>query len=215
MKPGENYRMLRLIFGLSFPLLVAGCAASHTYYCDDSCGPQAFSGRHGNCGGAACETCEGTGVGPVCGQSLTATLGKMMTCNSGCGRYYWGEWCYDPPDQCDPCGNHGDYVGQRCCPPGVWSRLWQGLHGARYCEGTCGASCGPEASCGCDTCGGEDPAVMEPWQEGVIESIDEIEVSEPTEAVPMEPTAARQPSRAPRSYYSRDPNSRLVRRPAP
>lgn len=29
----------------------------------------------------------------------------------GCGEVYWGDWCDDPPDTCEPCDRAGRYVG--------------------------------------------------------------------------------------------------------
>ncbi len=216
-------------------LALVGCAAPYTYYCDDGCGPQSLSGRWGGCGTtpcgtagcdaapcgtadcstapcgtvpcgtAACAPCGGTDADPFCGLTLTGLLRSMVTCNAGCGDIYWGEWCYDPPDECDACNNHGDWIGPRCCPPSCWTRLWEGLHGARFCEATC------EPACGCGTCDGPGATLLEGEP---IESMDEFETMEPVPVPAPQPTVARANPRASVPSYSRNPNSRLVRRPA-
>ena len=228
-----KYRMPAKFMGLVLTCVaLAGCASPYTYYCDDGCGgPAALSGRHGDCGSAACDGCGSfesvpgdTGCGPCgvvdpfCGHTITGLLRGMVTCNAGCGDIYWGEWSHDPPDQCDPCNNHGDFVGQRCCPPSCWSRIWSGIHGARYCpvgctsgcSACCDIPCGREPGCGCDDCGGHESTIYE--DEG-YESVEPMEQLEPVPAQPPAKTASARHSRS-QPYYSRDPNSRLVRRPA-
>lgn len=217
---------------LVFSLMFAGCASPYVYNGGGCTGPCELSGRYGDCGAAApCSDCDVVGVeampcdagcGPApcgpCAGTLTGLLHRMVTCNAGCGEVYWGEWCYDPPDACDPCNNHGDFVGPGCCGPSCWSLFWRGLHGERYCPvgcttgcaACCDVPCGGEPACGCDTA----PTT-------VIEG-EMYESGEPI-MEPLEPVPAPQPQirsegssvlrRGPRPYYSRDPNSRLVRRP--
>ena len=69
----------------------------------------------------------GTAVGPA---RRACRLRDLVACNGGCGRIYWGEWAYDPPDECDACNDHGDWVGPRPCPPRGWLNLFSGLCGA-------------------------------------------------------------------------------------
>ncbi len=119
-----------------------GCACSGTYYYGShGCGVRSLSGR--NADGAAscdgdCDSCDS------CAPSGPRRLRDVIGCNSGCGRMYWGEWAYDPPDACDPCDDCGNWTGPQDCPPrGIWCLL-NFLHGYRSC-----ASCG---TVGCDTC---------------------------------------------------------------
>ncbi len=217
-------------------LALVGCAAPYTYYCDDSCGgPSALSGRYGagsvegcdDCDvavsapcdggcGASCTSC--AGAGPFCGHTLTGLLRSMVTCNAGCSDLYWGEWSHDPPDACDPCNNHGDFVGGQCCGPSCWERFWEGVHGARHCPVGCTSGCNaccdtarpPRPGCGCDDCGASSTHFSD-------EQYESLETIEQPEAVPtpQPQDAAAELSRGnSRPYYSRDPNSRLVRRPA-
>ena len=32
-------------------------------------------------------------------------------CGCGCGERYWGDWCGDPPDCCEPCDRCGNWTG--------------------------------------------------------------------------------------------------------
>ena len=57
------------------------------------------------------------------------TATSKMTCGSGCGDIYWGEWLSNPPDACDPCDGCGNWVGPRCCPPRWWQQLTCGAPG--------------------------------------------------------------------------------------
>lgn len=61
------------------------------YYAPDSCGPH----------------------GPVRYRSfpLLDRLNYLLTAGSGCGEVYWGEWTNHPPQGCDPCDDHGNWVG--------------------------------------------------------------------------------------------------------
>ena len=139
------------VWGLVLALLAAaaaGCASPYVYYCDEGCGPDALSGRYVDgsaaCGACdqtpACGPCEGTPEDPFCGHTVTGYLRQSVTCDAGCGDVYWGEWSYDPPDECDPCNNHGDWVGPQCCPPQGWPKLCAGLHGRRCAGGCCEAA---------------------------------------------------------------------------
>ncbi|MBM4091590.1 MAG: hypothetical protein FJ276_19505 [Planctomycetes bacterium] len=73
-------------------------------------------------------------------------LHSRLGCNSGCGEFYWSEWTYDPPDDCDPCDDLGNWVGPRCCWPRGWLALWQGFRGRRFAGG-----CGDEGCGGCSS----------------------------------------------------------------
>jgi hypothetical protein len=111
-----------------------------------------FSGRQrgsqgcagGACQGGECNDCNSCGSG--C-QPLRNLWG-MLFCSKGCGEFYFDEWINDPPDRCDPCDQHGGYVGHQPC------RRWF-LGGRSGCCGryadSCDTSCGFEAAghCGC------------------------------------------------------------------
>ena len=140
-------------------LALAGCVSPHAYYGDDGCGgPCAVSGRHVDCGMAGCNDCGPDAVacgscgdvGPHPGVMPRGPLRRMLTCNAGCGDLYFGEWHYDPPDSCDPCNDHGDFVGPVGCGPSCWQRFWAGVHGVRCCPPGCEPACG--ISCGAAGC---------------------------------------------------------------
>lgn len=108
--------------------------------------PYAPSVHHG--GGdpvlGSCDSC-GTCGGTCDGLTPAGYAGHQLVCASGCGQVYWGPWLSDPPDECDPCDDCGNWIGERCCPPKLRHRFLAGLHGARYC-GDCGGK-------GCKGCG--------------------------------------------------------------
>lgn len=123
--------------GLAILAVVAvGCASPYAYYGDHGPGPFAISGRHADCGGASegCDAdgCDAEPCGQTCGAGGPCRLRDTLACNAGCGRMYWGEWAYDPPDACDSCNNHGDWVGPQGCPPSGWCNFLSGLHGGRF-----------------------------------------------------------------------------------
>ncbi len=189
--------------GLVLALLaISGCAAPYTYYCDDGCGPNMLSGRYGSCGGEPCATCEGSPDDPFCGHTVSGVLRNMLTCGGGCGDIYLGEWSYDPPDQCDPCNNHGDWTGPQCCPPSCWTRFWEGLHGGRSCGTTC------QPTCGCDTCDTQDMIL----DGAPYEMTEQPQILQPMPTPAASPADARSAGGGARSYFTRHPNSRLVRR---
>lgn len=185
--------------------LVAGCAAPYTYYGDGACGPMSVSGRFADQSGcsdcAATAPCSGTAPTP------NGIIKNTLTCGSGCGEIYWGEWISDPPDQCDACDQDGNWIGPHCCPPSGWSRFWAGLHGQRMAGDTTD----------CASCGGLD----EDTSQGVyidgmaieVPSGDEqngLIVLDPTNLA-AEPTVAAPAQLAERPSEYR-PQSRLVRR---
>lgn len=71
---------------------------------------EAYGACGGNC--PACAPCQ--------------HLKQLLTCGSGCGEIYWGEWISDPPDPCDPCDNCGNWIGPQRCPPGFLHSLAAG-----------------------------------------------------------------------------------------
>jgi hypothetical protein len=130
-----------VVKGLGLAILcvaISGCVSPYAYYGDEGCGPLSLSGRNTDCGAAPVGTCDAEPCGPTCGYPAVGKLRDMVTCNAGCGRMYWGEWAYDPPDECDPCNDRGDWVGPRGCPPCGWLNVWSLLCGARF-HSPCGS----------------------------------------------------------------------------
>lgn len=121
----------------------------------------------GCCGGwdpilGSCDAC-GVCGGACQGHTPAQHMKHMLTCASGCGDIYWGDWISYPPDNCDPCDDWGNWTGPNgCCGPSHletlatgWSNLWGyrtgGGKGSKG-KGSC-TSCGGKG--GCDTCGDE------------------------------------------------------------
>jgi hypothetical protein len=108
----------------------------------------------GSCG--TCGVCGGT----CDGHTPASYIKHRLTCGSGCGEIYWGEWLSDPPEKCDPCDDCGNWIGPRICDPSVWERFasgWCGFFGFRS-DGCSSCSAAPCAICGtgCDgSCGGK------------------------------------------------------------
>lgn len=95
-------------------------------------------------------SCSDCGVcgGDCQGHTPATYLKSKLTCGSGCGEIYWGEWLSDPPDDCDPCDDCGNWVGPRCCEPGFLERMadcWCSLWGFRV--GGCSTCATLEAPC--------------------------------------------------------------------
>ncbi|HJN08769.1 MAG: hypothetical protein QGH33_01750 [Pirellulaceae bacterium] len=135
----------------------------------------------------ACGVCGGACQGHTPAQHLKHTL----TCASGCGEIYWGEWISHPPDDCDPCDDWGNWIGPtNCDEPSCLDSLasgWCNLFGYRNGggKGKSGCdSCGGKG--GCDTCGG----VPDDYYDAPIEDdsevvpTPEIEASYRTELLP-------------------------------
>ncbi len=109
----------------------------------------------GCCAPMACNDCNGPIVrGGLVGGPLDGLrqIKRNMTCGSGCGEVYVGEWRSTPPDCQDPCC--GDqwtggaikarpFCGHRigCWQPGAFLGA---LYGSRFCSGA-----ESSASCGC------------------------------------------------------------------
>jgi len=199
---------------------LSGCMMPCGYGGGGCCGPQSLSARapvrgamasacdDGACGAAACDapcgtTCDTACCSP-CNFPILSALNRMLTCDAGCGRMYWGEWCYDPPDACDPCDDCGNWTGPGPCPSRGCGGLWGLLCGARFHD-PCGMP-------GCDEC--SDGACDAPIMEGEMSDESWTDVLDPHElgpdvmtVEPAEPSLGARPRPAPR-----DPNSRLVRR---
>ena len=128
------YRNAPALLIIAAMLCFSGCVCTHS----SVCGP----------GVGACDPCGDCAAG-TCGHGYLAESAKScLTCGSGCGEVYWGEWTNSPPDCCDPCGGCDP-----CCSPWAPLRGLANLWGYRYAPacGTCG---------GCDTCGGSGEMYM-------------------------------------------------------
>lgn len=144
---GDNAHMAKstsvmLSISLLAALVSGCCSIDQVYHPTGSCGDgwdPVFGSCH-DCGGD-------TGCNE---HSPCQDARHMLTCASGCGEIYWGEWLSDPPDPCDPCDGCGNWIGPRCCPPPWWAAFKCGA------PGWWGWRCGPSASCcdgsGCDSC---------------------------------------------------------------
>ena len=128
---------------LTISMLSVGC-----------CGPM---GCGPGCNLPTCNDCDGLAVsqqnmpyGPLDG---LRQLRRNITCGSGCGEVYVGEWISTPPDCADPCAGDQWVGGAGKCQPFCWAPgtllgQFQGrLMGGRFCSGA-------ESSqpCGCDEC---------------------------------------------------------------
>lgn len=165
-----------------------GCDAGGIEHGYGDCGP-------GGCGdgdcGDACGACGPCGFHPL--RSLFGALG----CSSGCGEFYVDEWINDPPDKCDPCDEHGGYVGHRPCKP-RWFLGVRGLSG-RHCGG-CDSCCE-----GGEMMGGHIPGHFDgPMHEGMMPEGEVIPTPEPATEGEME-TEMEQPTttarRTTKPYY--------------
>lgn len=210
-------------------LLASGCMCPRVYYAPDGCGPLFPSVRQADCGSMAVSGCAG-GCAGECTDGCTTACGtpsclacdyrlfpNLFGCQAGCGRMYWGEWAYDPPDGCDPCDDCGQWVGRRCGPLAGWYGFWSLVFGVR-----CNACGSPmEAGCGlatCDSCC--DGAV---YSDGAGDFGEEVFFERDTAATRSARAPAATAARAPRrtalpvstTTTTRDPQSRLVRRSRP
>ncbi len=186
-------------------VLLAGCAAPYTYYGDGTCGgPISLSGRFAD--QPTCADCGEMPVTPATAAAPTGMIKRALTCGGGCGEIYWGEWINDPPEPCDACNEHGDWMGTRCCPPSGWSRLWSGIHGQRAGAARCD-SCSESAG---DTSQGVDidGLAIEVPPAGVLEAPPEIDAPDNLATAPT----YEAPARVAAKPVERHPQSRLVRR---
>lgn len=128
------------------------------------------NGGFSDCGTASCGEGES---GPIDRFMVNHTR-KLLTCGSGCGDIYWGEWSSDPPACGNPCDTCGDWAGESCCgaPWHVLSGL-RHLWGYRYRAGGCGA---PDCEGGCASCAAQlpDTGPMEPIEAGGVKSVEKI-----------------------------------------
>lgn len=110
----------------------------------------------GGCDGCGDEKCGGVGhIAQHPFDHLTKGFG------GGCGEVYWDEWISDPPYCCDPCDDHGNWVGTKCCPRWLkngWRTLWGARHGG-HADGCGCETCATPHHGGCSSCGKGDPAI--------------------------------------------------------
>lgn len=175
-----------------------GCSSGT---CDDGCADGSCHG--GDCHDGACASadCGGCGKCDLCNFHPLRSLFNAIHCSSGCGEFYFDEWINDPPAPCDPCDNHGNFVGQRCCPP----RWFLGVRNTcgYDCAQNCDTSCGYDAGCGtpgCTSCG--HGSVHHEEQHG--EMHESVPTPQPEMMEPM-PTTAR---RTAKPYYNKSGNQR-------
>jgi len=86
-----------------------GCPVPCAAPCEPACGEP--------CGPPCAEPC-GVPCGPGCGPYYPGPLACILGLfhaptwyGPACGERYWGDFHGDPPDCCDPCNRHGEYVG--------------------------------------------------------------------------------------------------------
>jgi hypothetical protein len=70
------------------------------------------------------------------GCGIAGAIKSVASCQKGCGEIYWGDWFNDPPDDCDPCDDCGNFVGPRChgYRPLCSTQWLAAAQGKRYCE---------------------------------------------------------------------------------
>ncbi|MCH5377060.1 MAG: hypothetical protein JJ992_24115 [Planctomycetes bacterium] len=144
--------LLRFATGclLAAAMIIAnGCCTMHPSAC--GVGPVG-----GGCGIEGCNSCPSCGPVGYRHDSFFRHVCSTLTCGSGCGELYWGEWMSDPPDDCDSCDNCGNWTG--AAPYGKGTEVtgcgpicWHPLQGLRNLWGYRYAS--PGYDTGCATCG--------------------------------------------------------------
>lgn len=98
--------LLRTITSGLFVVVLAAASGCYTMpYHAGYAGPPGLGGYYAE---DACGPC-----GPVGYRHfpLLDRLNYLLTAGSGCGDVYWGEWTNHPPRGCDPCDDHGNWVG--------------------------------------------------------------------------------------------------------
>ena len=144
----------------------------------------------------SCDVC-GLCSGGCEGRTPVQAIKHHVSCSSGCGEVYWGEWISDPPSPCDPCDNWGQWVGPRPCPPNCWETLasgWCNFWG--YRQRACGG-----CTSGCNLCSAtvKGHSVTPPHGVKILESPEtDTPYLEEDDPLPPIPDAPEQASRRPR-----------------
>lgn len=200
-------------------VFASGCCCLDQVYCPSNCtnglGPVSDSCGSCNAGGGSCSnggTCSSGGCN-------NPSLQNHLSCCKGCGEIYWGEWISDPPDDCDPCDCHGNWVGPRCCSPRWWEQLScgaPGLWGWRCSSDTCGSGESGCCSGGIDQFPSEEviESGISPQKSGVPHQATPPKTG-PTEAKPENPQPATPTQSAPKTqatktHQHRHPPARLL-----
>lgn len=131
-----------------------------------------------------------------------ATFAERAACRTGCAEIYVDEWLSDPPEDCDPCDDHGNWIGpQPCCRKrpvgGLWSLLW-GCRGdtcadGECCDGSCEGGCESRGAFPCETaCGVEPLSCVDRADAHVLPEVEEVEPPyAPQQSRPAPPAAQR------------------------
>lgn len=116
--PGEGPACAPIAGGACVPGCAPVCEPACAPVCEPACGPACPPPCEPPCGPACGPAGDPYGGAPYarhCGP-LTWIFGLFCGgCwyGSGCGERYWGDFCGDPPDCCDPCDGWGNYTGGR------------------------------------------------------------------------------------------------------
>ncbi len=147
-----------------------------------------------------CDTC-GTCGGHCEGHTPASYIGHQLRCAGGCGEIYWGPWLSNPPDQCDPCNDCGEFVGDRCCEPKLRQKVWWKLTGqsgvlahGKGCSDCGGKGCSSCGGAACTSCGGKTDDL--PYYDGqIIEGpIHEAPIPEEIPSTPPAPAEVETPA---------------------
>jgi hypothetical protein len=185
----------------SYSALLAVIALFASGCCVDRFSERSSGCHDGKCGvEETCSSCNDTGCGACRGPGPIQAF-KEMIHGSGCGEFYYDEWINDPPYCCDPCDDHGSWVGPRCCPPKIPGL--KGLFGQRGMGCSCHA-CLQRPSFAHDGEIIEGEVIYEgPVIDGAVETI------ESNQSATLRPTPARQVSTA-KSVIRSQPRSHKV-----
>lgn len=121
--------MIWLALGLSATVWMAGCAPLSKSKVGKGGGMIVPPRFEGSCTEEKWDPILGTtqacGVcgGDCIGHTPATYLKQALTCGGGCGEIYWGPWISEPPSGCDPCDDHGNWVGPQDCGPNFLTRF--------------------------------------------------------------------------------------------
>jgi hypothetical protein len=129
------HRMLPACLLAAALVAANGCCCSQPFIAHGS--SVAESCANGDCG--ECASCG------VHNHPVWQGTQRALTCGSGCGEMYWGDWLSYPPT-CNGCDS---WACESCCSP--WHVLsgLRNLWGYRYRPGGCGRS---DCDGSCDSC---------------------------------------------------------------